>query len=101
MTNQSKNHGIYIHRIPLTSLFSRKALEIAKQSDPVDVETIRKAEATASRIIATESALKPIEPSNSWWPNLTLWAQNSYSRSKAVENEAPRTEIEQKSNDKP
>jgi muconolactone delta-isomerase len=79
----------------------RKALEVANQSEPGEVDTIRKAEAAASRSIATESALKPIQPSNSWWPSLSLWAKDSNGRSKPVGNEAPQTEIEQKSNDKP
>jgi hypothetical protein len=100
MTRQSKSHSIYITGIPLTNWF-RKASEIAEQSEPGDLETIRKAEAAASRIIATESALKPIQPSNSWWPSLSLWAKDSNSRSKAVGNEGPPTKIEQKSNDKP
>jgi muconolactone delta-isomerase len=84
----------------LTDWF-RKALEAAQQSEPVEVETIRKAEAAASRSIATESALKPIQPSNSWWPNLSLWTKDPNGRSEAVGDEVPRTETEQKSNNRP
>jgi len=36
-------------------------------------KTSRDAEAAASRIVATETALKPISPSNTWWPKTSLW----------------------------
>lgn len=49
----------------------RKAQEIAKLSEEgSEYRTVRDAEATASRIVATSAALKPATQSKSWWASL-------------------------------
>lgn len=53
----------------------RKAAEVAEKSKDGQLDTLINAEAAASRALATESALKPLEAANSWWPNFSLWAQ--------------------------
>lgn len=57
---------------------NRKATELAKLSEngSLDIsDSLRNAEATASRTVATESALKPMDKPNSWWPNMSLWTE--------------------------
>lgn len=44
-----------------------KALEVAKQVENGSVESLQRAEAAASRTIATNAALEP-EKTRSWWP---------------------------------
>ncbi|KAJ5038064.1 uncharacterized protein L3040_006935 [Drepanopeziza brunnea f. sp. 'multigermtubi'] len=46
----------------------KKALELVRQSENEPIESLQKAEAAASRTIATEAALKP-EKSASWLPS--------------------------------
>ncbi|KAK0100853.1 hypothetical protein ONS95_007300 [Cadophora gregata] len=57
---------------------ARKAVEVARLSQDGNHKTpedLRDAEAAASRTIATESALKPVEKASSWWPNMSLWTK--------------------------
>lgn len=61
------------------------------------MKTIQAAEAAASRSIATESALKPIESSSSPWRNM-FWSKAPAESSKGPTSEVPRKEIEGKTN---
>ncbi|KAH6721982.1 hypothetical protein BKA61DRAFT_166018 [Leptodontidium sp. MPI-SDFR-AT-0119] len=56
---------------------AKKAVEVAKLSEngAHDTESLRNAEAAASRTIATESALKPMKRPSSWWPTMSLWTK--------------------------
>ncbi|KAH7357006.1 hypothetical protein BKA65DRAFT_495939 [Rhexocercosporidium sp. MPI-PUGE-AT-0058] len=57
---------------------AKKAVEVAKLSENGTHDTpeaLRKAEAAASRTIATESVLKPVEKGSYWWPNMSLWTK--------------------------
>ncbi|PVH83749.1 hypothetical protein DL98DRAFT_652212 [Cadophora sp. DSE1049] len=57
---------------------AKKAVEVAKLSEDgthKTPEALRDAEAAASRTMATESALKPVENPSSWWPNMSLWTK--------------------------
>ncbi|KAH9220795.1 hypothetical protein DL95DRAFT_289401 [Leptodontidium sp. 2 PMI_412] len=58
------------------SLF-HKDEKVAKLSEngAHDTESLRNAEAAASRTIATESALKPMKRPSSWWPTMSLWTK--------------------------
>ncbi|PSS19983.1 hypothetical protein M430DRAFT_27080 [Amorphotheca resinae ATCC 22711] len=56
---------------------AQKALEVARHSEAGEVQTLREAEAAASRKIATESALRADNPSKSWWPSLSLWSKET------------------------
>jgi muconolactone delta-isomerase len=38
-------------------------------------ETLRQAEVATSQALATESILKPIDSSNSWWSKVGLWSR--------------------------
>ncbi|KAL5324008.1 hypothetical protein ACEPPN_008551 [Leptodophora sp. 'Broadleaf-Isolate-01'] len=60
-----------------TNYANRKAVEVAKLSEngAHDTESLRNAEAAASRTIATESALKPMKRPSSWWPTMSLWTK--------------------------
>lgn len=56
----------------------RKAVEVAKLSDDgthKNPEALLQAEAAASRTIATESALKPVDKRSSWWPSMSFWTK--------------------------
>ncbi|KAG4442829.1 hypothetical protein IFR05_001710 [Cadophora sp. M221] len=58
---------------------AKKAVEVARLSEngTHDTEWLRNAEATASRTVATEPALKPMEKPGSWWPNMSLWTKEA------------------------
>ncbi len=53
----------------------RKALEVGRQSENGLVGSLQKAEAEASRTLATEAALKPVQKPTSWWPSTNLWTK--------------------------
>ena len=61
------------------------------------MKTIQAVEAEASRSMATESALKPIESPSSPWRNM-FWSKASAESSKGPTNEVSRKEIEGKTN---
>ncbi len=69
----------------------RKVLEVTSQSDIDQVESLRNAEAAASRTLATQSALKPINQTNSWWPHMSLWGPggNKTAANKPAAGESP------------
>jgi hypothetical protein len=65
-----------LNRFLIFANCNRKVLEIANlsESDQVEKEALRNAEAAASRSTATESAFKPSSTS-SWWSNMSLWSK--------------------------
>jgi len=74
----------------------RKAVEVAKLSEDgthKNPEALRQAEAAASRTIATESALKPVEKGGSWWSSTSLWTKEV--------NKPPTSETMKKSQETP
>ncbi len=74
----------FVYQIANSS--SRKAAEVEQSGDP-QIEALRKEEVAASRISATEAALKPIEPSStSWWPRMSLWSTAARKDDKTLEN---------------
>ncbi|KAE8444439.1 hypothetical protein EG329_000530 [Mollisiaceae sp. DMI_Dod_QoI] len=56
---------------------AKKELTASNQIDGARVEELRTAEAAVSRVVATESALKPIERPSSWWTKLDVWSRGS------------------------
>ncbi|KAH7407383.1 hypothetical protein BKA64DRAFT_415498 [Cadophora sp. MPI-SDFR-AT-0126] len=79
---------------------AKKAVEVARLSEDgirKTPEALRDAEAAASRTIAMESALKPVEKSNSWWPNMSLWTKEV---NKSPTSE-PTTDSQETPKDKP
>ncbi|KAL2073558.1 hypothetical protein VTL71DRAFT_10884 [Oculimacula yallundae] len=80
----------------------KKAIEVAKLSEHGThdtVESLRNAEAAASRTIATETALKPTETRESkWWPNTNGFWTKEVNKPRTVEPVKNGQEIP---NDKP
>jgi len=75
---------------------AKKAVEVAKLSEDgthKNPEALRQAEAAASRTIATESALKPVEKGGSWWSSTSLWTKEV--------NKPPTSETMKKSQETP
>ncbi|KAH8758640.1 hypothetical protein F5882DRAFT_38894 [Hyaloscypha sp. PMI_1271] len=70
-------NGIWVFQ-PLLAAKQEEKDNLAKQLPDVDhqakesdAKVIREAENAASQILATEAALNPIQPSRSWWPNIS------------------------------
>jgi len=63
----------------------RKAQELARLYRDEELETLRDAEAAASRTTTKESTLKKHDESNSWWLNLGLWSKDTTSTRKPHE----------------
>ncbi|TVY75643.1 hypothetical protein LSUE1_G005754 [Lachnellula suecica] len=56
----------------LTLEEARKPQEALSEAKEEEIKTLRAAEAAASKVSATEAALKPEGPSSSWWPKFGL-----------------------------
>ncbi|CZR52786.1 uncharacterized protein PAC_02663 [Phialocephala subalpina] len=52
---------------------ARKDLVVSPEVNNAQVEEVRATEAAPSRAVATESVLKPVENSSSWWTKLDVW----------------------------
>jgi hypothetical protein len=90
----SFNHGR-----PKIDAISRQLLDVEYQAKEGDAKVIREAENVASRISATEAALKPIQPSSSWWPNISLWSKSENAAIKDSTDLHPRIEATKISKD--
>lgn len=76
---------------PLT-LKGRKVVDVAHRPNESEVKFVRETEEGASRISATEAALKPIQSSSSWWPNISLWSKSESAATKDSAETSPRFE---------
>ncbi|PMD59740.1 uncharacterized protein K444DRAFT_613289 [Hyaloscypha bicolor E] len=78
---------------------AKQLLDVEHQAKEGDAKVIREAENAASRISATEAALKPIQPSSSWWPNISLWSKSENAAIKDSTDLHPRIEATKISKD--
>jgi hypothetical protein len=90
----SFNHGQ-----PKIDAISRQPPDVDHQAKESDSKVIGEAENAASRISATEAALKPIQPSSSWWPNISLWSKSESAVIKDSTDLRPRIEATKISKD--
>ncbi|PMD45382.1 hypothetical protein L207DRAFT_578302 [Hyaloscypha variabilis F] len=70
------------------SNLAKQALETPQPSEDRNDKTTIEAEQIASRSSATAAALKPIQPTRSWWPTTSLWSnsENAAARNSTVDD---------------
>jgi hypothetical protein len=84
---------------PKIDTISRQLPDVDHQAKESDAKVIREAENAASQILATEAALKPIQPSRSWWPNISLRSKSENAVIKDSTDLRPRNEATKISKD--